>query len=252
MTEKTGYQPGEPSWADLGTPDMDRTLHFYGELFGWTADEPRGPEYGGYRTLRKDGRSVAGVMPLMSPEQPPVWTCYVSTDDADKVAALVSDCGGQTYAQPMSVDNLGRMAVFADPVGAAFGVWQPGEHIGAELFDAEGAINWVELATRNKAASLAFYETVFGWQPKVTEDYTEFQLAGQSVAGCMDMPESMPAQVPSYWMPYFGAAQPGEQATRALELGGSVLAPEMSMGGVTFAVVQDPHGSAFGLLRIDG
>ena len=31
----------------------------------------------------------------------------------------------------MDVMTAGRMAVFADPVGAVFGVWQPGEHKGA-------------------------------------------------------------------------------------------------------------------------
>ena len=252
MTQKTSYQPGEPSWIDLGTPNMEATLAFYGGLFGWTADEPRGEEFGGYRTLRKDGKSVGGVMPLMSPEQPPVWTCYVSTDDADKVAALVSDGGGQVFAPPMQVESLGRMAVFADPTGAAFGIWEPGQLIGADICDEEGAMQWVELSTRNQSAALPFYETVFGWQPKVTEEYTEFQLGGQSVAGCMTMADSMPAHIASYWMPYFGAAQPGEQASKAIELGGSVLVPESSMGGVTFAIAQDPHGSTFGLLRIDG
>ncbi len=32
---------------------------------------------------------------------------------------------------PMDVMEFGRMAIFVDPVGAAFGVWQPGTHKGA-------------------------------------------------------------------------------------------------------------------------
>jgi predicted enzyme related to lactoylglutathione lyase len=52
-------------------------------------------------------------------------------------------------------------------------------------------------------------------------------------------------------MPYFAAGSPAEQAAKAESLGATVLVPETSMGGVTFSVVADPHGSTFGLLRLD-
>jgi predicted enzyme related to lactoylglutathione lyase len=249
MTAKTSYQPGEPTWIDLGTPDMDATLAFYGGLFGWAAGESAGEEYGGYRMFTKDGKNVAGVMPLMSPEQPPVWSCYVSTDDADKVAALISENGGTVIAPPMDVPEAGRMAVFTDAAGAFFGVWQPAEHIGAELIDEEGTLSWIELSTRDQQKSLTFYDSVFGWQPKVSEGYTEFQLGGRSVAGCMDMPPMVPEQVPSYWMPYFETQDPRAASEKAASLGGTIIAPFSEMGGVAFAVVQDPHGSTFGLLN---
>ena len=84
MPERTSYEPGTPSWVDLGTSDPDASRAFYGELFGWTADEP-GPveETGGYAMFRKDGKLVAGVGPLQDDSQPVVWSTYVSTDDLD-------------------------------------------------------------------------------------------------------------------------------------------------------------------------
>ncbi|MCW2585429.1 MAG: Glyoxalase/bleomycin resistance protein/dioxygenase [Frankiales bacterium] len=249
MTDKTSYQPGEPTWIDLGTPDMDRTLDFYGNLFGWSAE--RGlEEFGGYRNFTKDGKKVAGVMPLMSPEQPPVWTCYISTADAAKTTELVQDNGGTVYSPPMAVATLGTMAVFADPTGAAFGVWQPGDHIGAEEVHSEGTFAWTELSSRDRATAQLFYSEVFGWEPRETGGYTEFQLGGTSVAGCMDMPEMVPAEVPSFWMPYFGASDPAAKAQQAAGLGGTVLVPDMEFPGGRFAVVQDPFGAAFGLLDL--
>ena len=249
MTTKTSYRPGEPAWIDLGTPDLEATTAFYGALFGWTGE--RGPEeFGGYTNFFLDGRRVAGAMPLMSPEQPPVWSCYIATVDADRTATLVSDYGGTTYAPPMDVGDLGRMAVFADPVGAAFGVWQPGTHTGAEEVHSEGTWTWTELSTRDQAGVHTFYAAVFGWKAKPMEGYTEFQLNGTSVAGCMDMPDMVPAQVPSYWMPYFAAADPQAKAEQAAGLGGTVLVPLMEFGGGRFSVVQDPHGSTFGLLDL--
>ncbi len=250
MTDKTAYLPGEPLWVDLGTPDMDKTVAFYTSLFGWTYGGGNA-DFGGYGSFFAEGKQVAGVMPVMSPEQPAVWTSYVSTADADKTAALVTENGGVTYAPPMDVGDLGRMAVFADPSGAAFGVWQPGTMIGADVIDDEGMLTWIEVSTRDQAAVLPFYGAVFGWEAQVTPDYTEFQLGGTSVAGCLDMPEMMPAQVPSYWMPYFAASDPAAKAQEAAGLGATVLVPTMDFPGGTFSVVQDPHGSTFGLLRLN-
>ena len=49
--------------------------------------------------------------------------------------------------------DLGRMAVFTDPGGAVFGVWQPGSFVGAELVNEPGGIAWNELNTRDLAGA---------------------------------------------------------------------------------------------------
>jgi predicted enzyme related to lactoylglutathione lyase len=250
MPAKPAYQPGEPTWVDLGSPDLDASIAFYGGLFGWTA-ERGGEEFGGYSTFLKDGKRVAGVMPLMSPQQPVAWSCYVSTDDADKTTELVQGAGGQVIAPAMDVGDLGRMAVYLDSHGAAIGVWQPGQHTGAELVQEEGVCNWIELASRDPEKAIGFYESVFGWATDRKEGYTEFVVNGESVAGLMDMPPMVPAEVPSYWMPYFQAGDPAAKAEQAAGLGATVLHPYMEMANVAFSVVQDPHGATFGLLRVN-
>jgi hypothetical protein len=251
MPEKTSYLPGEPTWVDLGTTDLDAAAAFYGSLFGWTL-ERGGEELGGYSTFLKDGKQLAGAMPTMSPEQPVAWSVYVSTDDADKSVELVQSAGGTIISPVMDVMDLGRMAVFADSHGAVLGVWQPGTHTGSQLVQEEGVPCWIELASRDQDTALPFYETVFGWQARRNPGYTEFQLGEESVAGCMDMPPMVPAAVPSYWMPYFQAKDPAAQAAKAASLGGTVLAPFMEMDNVAFSVVQDPQGATFGLLLLKG
>ena len=51
---------GAPIWVDLTTTDTDRCRAFYGELFGWVAEDPV-QEFGGYINFNKDGVRVAGV-----------------------------------------------------------------------------------------------------------------------------------------------------------------------------------------------
>ena len=250
MTIRTSYAPGEPIWADLATPDIDKSIAFYGSLFGWTCDQSRGEEFGGYANFSKDGKLVAGIMPIMQEGMPPVWSCYVCSDDTDKTVAKVTEAGGTVIAPPMAVAELGTMAVFSGTDGSFFGTWQPGTHLGAERIEEEGCLSWVELSTRDQAAAIAFYEAVFGWSTRVNPGYTEFQQGGTSVAGCMDMNPMVPAEVPSYWMPYFQAEDPAAKAQEAAGLGATVLVPFMEMENVAFSIVQDPHGSTFGLLKL--
>lgn len=251
MPVKTSYLPGEPSWVDLATADMDATIAFYSALLGWTCDRG-GEEVGGYSIWVKDGQQVGGVAPLMQPGQPESWTCYICTEDADKTAELVTAAGGSTYLAPMDVMDIGRMAVFGDPTGAGIAVWQPRTHLGAGLVGEEGVFGWAELASRDRAAVLPFYRDVFGWGIGGAPEYTEFQVEGRSVAGALDMPPMVPAEVPSYWMPYFLAEDPAAKAQQAAGLGGTVLVPFVEMAEVAFSVVQDPQGATFGLLRVRG
>ncbi|MFN2540496.1 MAG: VOC family protein [Mycobacteriales bacterium] len=250
MTIKTSYHPGEPIWVDLATPDIDKSIAFYGSLFGWTCDRSRGEEFGGYSNFSKDGKLVAGIMPIMQEGMPPVWSCYVCTDDAEKTTAKVTEAGGTVVAAPMAVAELGTMAVYTATDGSFFGVWQAGTHLGSERIAEEGCPSWIELSTRDQQAALPFYEAVFGWSARVSPGYTEFQQGGTSVAGCMDMNPMVPAEVPSYWMPYFQAEDPAAKAQEAAGLGATVLLPFMEAENVAFSIVQDPHGSTFGLLKL--
>src|SRR4051812_50057092 len=116
MSERTSYEPGTPSWVDLSTPDPDAAKRFYGELFGWKAEDP-GPveETGGYAMFTLRGKNVAGVSPLMSEDQPAVWSTYVSTDDADAVVARAKDAGGGAGGGPQGGMGGGRPGVGGHP-----------------------------------------------------------------------------------------------------------------------------------------
>ena len=107
---------GAPCWIDLNTSDLDRAVQFYGELFGWTAEDG-GEDYGHYHNFSKDGALVAGLM-RKQPEAgyPDFWMTYLSSADAKATAAAAaSEAGGQVMLEPMAVMDLGAMAVLGDP-----------------------------------------------------------------------------------------------------------------------------------------
>jgi predicted enzyme related to lactoylglutathione lyase len=254
MPEKTEYAPGTPSWVDLATPDVDRAGTFYATLFGWTAEPVPMPDAGGYVMFTLNGKYVAAMSPIEHGERPPAWTTYVSTDDADKTAELAQTAGGSVLMPPMDVFDSGRMAVLADPTGAAFAVWQPNQHPGAGLVDDPGTFTWTELSSRDTAAAARFYPEVFGWTAETSDgggmQYTEFKLGDSSVAGMMEMNPMVPAEVPSYWMPYFAVVDVDKSAGEATALGAEALLPPSDFPGGRFAVIRDPQGATFGLLRL--
>lgn len=250
MSERTSYEPGTPSWVDLATPDPAAAKEFYGALFGWQAEDAGPPEEtGGYAMFTLRGKNVAGVSPLMSEDQPAVWSTYVATDDADAVVARAKDAGGQPIVEPMDVMDAGRMAFVMHPAGGAIGVWQPGRHRGAELVNEPGTFSWSQLHTRDQDAAAAFVGAVFGWTRADFGGMPVFNVGERGVASMMDMPPGTPEQVPAYWMAIFASADPDGTVAKAKDLGGQAIVEPFDIPNVgRFAVLADPQGVAFGVI----
>jgi uncharacterized protein len=246
------YEAGVPSWVDLGAPDPQLAADFYGALFGWEAPEGP-PESGGYRVAMVGDAAVAGIGPQQNPG-PPVWATYVNVEDAAAVAVSVTEHGGQVLVPPMDVMDAGRMAVFMDPMGAVFSVWQPNQHPGAQLVNEPGTWSWSELITTDVPASKAFYGAVFGWGAETHGDgpgaYTEWQVGGRSVSGLMEKPPGMPDEVPSHWGVYFSVEDTDAAIERIKELGGALVMPPMQVEPGRMAVVSDPAGATFNIIQL--
>lgn len=257
MNERASYAPGTPSWVDLGTPDIEAAVEFYGGLFGWDVPESENAEQtGGYRQAMLRGKPVAGMMPLMQEGQPPAWSSYISVEDADATMAKVKEAGGAVMVEPMDVMDLGRMAIFADPTGAVLGVWQPGTFIGAEIVNEPGALSWNEVNTRDTAAAKAFYGSVFGWDFEDNDmgemgTYTTLKLAGEMVGGMLDMVgRGVPEEIPVHWMIYFAVEDTDATVAQAKQAGGSVMVEPMEVPAGRFAILTDPHGASFAVIAL--
>lgn len=256
MPEKSGYAAGEPTWVDIASTDVAATKTFYATLFGWVADDVPMEDAGGYGMFTLNGRYAAGYGPNPMPDPRTAWAVYFATDDLEKTCEVATGAGATVFAGPMDVFTSGRMAVLSDPAGAFFSLWQAGDHHGAQVQDEANALTWVELTTSDVEGSKRFYADVFGWGEQTSTDggpmpYTEFRMGERSVAGMMAKPEGMPAEIPSYWMPYFQPADLDKMVGEATALGATVMVPPSPIPNGRFAVLTDPQGAAFGLYRPD-
>jgi predicted enzyme related to lactoylglutathione lyase len=244
---------GAPCWTDLLSSDTDRSIAFYSQLFGWTADPPA-QEFGGYINFRKNGVLIAGLMGRQPGwEMPDAWSVYLTTDDARKTVDVARANGGQVQSEPMDVGPLGTMAILGDPGGATIGLWQPGEHRGFGLVAEDGAPSWFELQTRDYNAAVDFYREVFRWNAATMSDtpefrYTTLKIGEDMYAGIMDSSQFHPAGLPAYWSVYFGADDVDATISKLVELGGQVRRPAEDTPYGRLAVAVDPTGAEFKLV----
>ncbi|MFL6068978.1 MAG: VOC family protein, partial [Gaiellaceae bacterium] len=149
MPERDGYIPGVPCWVDTSQPDPEAAVNFYGGLFGWEFEDVMPPgSQDKYFIARLRGGDVAAVgsIPAGAPRAA-MWNTYIWVDSADDTASKAIEAGGRVLMEPFDVMNAGRMAVLADPQGAAFCVWQAQEHKGAQIVNEAGSLNFNVLNT---------------------------------------------------------------------------------------------------------
>jgi len=243
MGERTSYPPGTFSWAELVTSDADAAKGFYTALLGWNYDDqPVGGDQV-YSMATRDGKSVAAL--YRDDSQPPHWNCYVTVESVDESTEKAMAAGGTELHEPFDVMDVGRMSVISDPGGAALCLWEPRQHIGAQLVNAPGALTWNDLTTPDADVAARFYGAVFGWEfeeiPQA-EGYRVIKNADRMNGGVFPR-----ADVPPYWMPYFGHEDVDRALAEIPDLGGQVLAGPMRMPQGSIAVFADPTGAVFAL-----
>ena len=245
---------GSPCWADLWTSDVDGSRKFYAELFGWVAEEPS-PEFGGYFMWTRNGIPVAGGMGDMSEEMraDDAWKIYLSTDDIDNTAAEAAAAGAQVQSPAMAVADLGSQIVLTDPTGATLGAWQPGTFPGFTVLNEPGAPSWFELHTRDHAAAVAFYGSVFHCEAESVADTDEFRYtmlrgpSGEQLAGIIDASNFLPEGAPPCWTIYWQVEDVNAAVAAVQALGGSVVMAAEDTPYGRLATVADPAGAQFRL-----
>ncbi len=252
MTVRSSSPVGAPCWTDLWTSDVDVARSFYADLFGWEALEPS-PEFGGYFMFARDGVPVAGGMgPMGDMPASNRWRIYLSTDDIAETLASLPGAGAEVAMPAMPVADLGIQAILADPSGADLGAWQPGTFPGFTVLNEHGAPSWFELLTRDYAASVEFYRSVFHWDVNVVADVDDFRYSTMldpdgdgELAGIGDATSILQDGEPAHWSTYWEVDDVDVAVARVGELGGSVIDVGHDTSYGRLATVTDPLGAQF-------
>ncbi|HKY80742.1 MAG TPA: VOC family protein [Sphingobium sp.] len=125
------------------------------------------------------------------------------------------------------------------------------------MTDLNGKFFWYELMTSDPQAAIRFYGDVVGWtaQPfggeRTDDPYTVVSGSAGPLGGIMAIPaEAKDCGMSPWWGGYVGSADVDADADRLEKAGGSVKrAPDDIPGVGRFAVMADPGGAVFMLLR---
>ncbi len=249
------FAPGTFCWAELATTDGPGAKKFYGELFGWEADDmPIGPDMV-YTMLKLDGKVVGALFQKdeTMKDVPTHWASYVSVTSADETAAKAKSLGGTVMKEPFDVFDAGRMAVIIDPTGATFCIWQAGKHTGYGVKGQPNTVSWNELVTTDTARAIDFYTKLFGWNANTHGDpmeYTEWMNGAEHAGGMMQIGPHM-GPVPPHWGIYFAVDDCDTSFQKATTLGAQPIVPPMDIPNVgRFSVIKDPQGAVFSIIKL--
>jgi uncharacterized protein len=122
---KSKPQPksGDFCWNELVTSNVPAAKKFYASVLGWkTKPFGKGMDY----TIIKKGKNgMGGMMKCPNPGMPAQWIPYVFVADVDATVKKAAKLRGKVCLPPFDVPSVGRIAVLADPQGAAFGIIKP-------------------------------------------------------------------------------------------------------------------------------
>lgn len=272
MSDQDRYIQGVPCWVDTTQPDPEAAVAFYGDLLGWEFEDVTPPgSPGKYYVARIRGGDVAAVGSQLEGAPPmAVWNTYVWVADADETAAKVCAAGGSVVMEPDDVGEAGRMAVFADPAGAPFCVWQAREQRGASVVNEHGSLNFNDLHTRDLDGAQSFYGSVFGWEildvgggfmwalpgygdfleqrnPGLRENMAQMGAPArfEDVVASLSLISDEQPDITARWGVTFGVDDADVIAARAAELGGQVILPPFDAPWVRMTIITDPQGATF-------
>jgi predicted enzyme related to lactoylglutathione lyase len=237
---------GKFVWHEQVSPDPKQAQDFYTRLFGWETEVFK-PGEADYTMISSAGQSHGGFGKAMEGAPPPHWLSHVRVENLEDTVEKAKAAGGRLAAGPFEMGEVGRVAIIADPQGAFLGAYEPERERPAS----EGVFVWDELGTTDVDGAQRFYEEVFGW---TTSDmgpdyggYRVFNCGETGIAGAMTLPDE---SIPAHWQPYVAVDDPDATAARAAELGGSSLMQPMDVPEVgRLAVLRDPQGATFGIIR---
>jgi uncharacterized protein len=125
---RRSWAHGNFHWNELRTRDAECAKAFYATTIGWTFEAASTPDGQPYWVAMLDGKPVAGLFPLSSPEFDDMaesWMSFLAVDDVDARVTKAIKAGAKLVMPVFDVPNVGRIAMLREPGGAGVGWMTP-------------------------------------------------------------------------------------------------------------------------------
>jgi predicted enzyme related to lactoylglutathione lyase len=236
---------------EIGGPDDQPLVDFYGKLFGWGLQPFEG---GGYTLI--DTRGGGGINGGVGKSQTgePWSTFYVEADDPQAALDKAESLGAKVVMPVTDFGGAVTIAMFNDPDGLLVGLVKsaPASEQGNEPVPSagEGApVDWFEVLGSDAASTQRFYADLFGWT--VNSDgapgYGMVNTGtGRGIQGGLGAGDEQ-----QRWATIYAKVPDVEQVlARAQQLGGSrIYGPLAIDDHMRTGALRDPAGNVFGVYQ---
>lgn len=113
------------NWVEIRVRDLDKSKRFYESLFDWKISGEENKDFAYW--LIDTGEKPGGGMWRFPKTKPTGIIVYILVEDIDKALEKVVKAGGKVV-MPKAGEGENFMAVFADPDGNTFGLYQKGKN----------------------------------------------------------------------------------------------------------------------------
>jgi predicted enzyme related to lactoylglutathione lyase len=236
MTKFSRFDDAMPCWVDIvvgSNEEHEASRAFLSALFDWTWQLGE-PEMGSYALAMTQDLPVLGLSIMDGFHG--ATTPYFSASNIDDAIARATD-GGATVVMPrMDVLDLGSMAILVDPVGASFGIWQPGTFHGFGVMHEVNAPGWFEETSEDPDRATEFYLKWSGHQLASAGEGMTVLTNGDSWYADLAKVDGEPAR----WMPIYVVDSLARARDVVTRHGGAILVDEMPVPGSAICVFTEP------------
>jgi uncharacterized protein len=108
--------PGQPSYIELGVPDLEAARRFYSSLLGWALSQ-----------VGTGGEVETQTLPIgiHGGDEEAHFELFFTVDDLDASTGKVIELGGSVLGDAHDSGEFGRWAECRDDQGVRFGLRQP-------------------------------------------------------------------------------------------------------------------------------
>lgn len=243
---------GSFMWHDLMSTDVEASLRFFAQLFGWRVAQQKLPDDGGNYIACVDpqsNRAVFGCVQVVPSDTTRThWIGYLSCADPAATSNAAAAANGHVH---LTVEQSGgNMAVITDPSNTVFAALGDTSDLGDA--DPRGsAFGFYELLTDDVPAAIGFYCDLFGWTTGEAMDLGGGNMGVPLLNGKvpfgvarMRLPGSTQ---PPRWQPHVTVTDVDAAVARAKELGGFVYDDAVDTPFGRHAMLIGPAGENFGV-----
>lgn len=241
-------QHGKLVWADLYTGDVDASLKFYRNTFGWTVKE-FAKDKAKYHILYDDGQAIAGVLARDSKRNKTdnaLWVGSIDTDNVSSRSELSTKNNASIILAPHDFKLYGKRAVLADPQGAVIALLEL-DPSNINHKNISNKWDWAQLFSTDTKQAALFYQDTFDYSIEpINSKKDSFYLiqAGMVQASIVKLPESFEQR--DRWVNFVEVDSLTSILSKAIKNGAKVI---YQPTGNSLAIITDPNGALLGLTQ---